>query len=835
MITAIYFLSTPLTLMSSDRESYIVPTAFNHVLNRYKVQGECRARATILFGKETAMMAQSPDWFQNFKCTWKEDKLTGLSETLPPAIEDYLSLIRPRDWKSTLDQFVKQEDHCIFKDTGVSFSDNWSDTSDAEDESVEEDDGSYSKTMLFCAGPVLTDEVESRLFLQFLRMALEQRLQEGLRPVEGQENFCKFVKQLRGEGTTEVSAKQEEGNLAVDTKGVHDIEDGARGTTELSVKKKDDMRGQESITSKRQTLNESVPPSISDIGEETRETRQVLEVEEVDTRDKTLLLQSSARRSGWDTIFAEPIRWKRKQTIKTCWDHIKYTVLVVLSIMVFLCFSEVPCYLYNVKYGPFVLSEQEIVDTRPGILWKQYIQVHHGNLTALTLAEVECGRNYKSVCKPMLLQFKKRAGHNPRIEQLVVKRPVNENHKSYYVRHPINFSVMSVKKLRAIIDVLGIERYAIPGMEKSDLVSIISKAYDSDPKSFNLATESHVLVGFLTDFWVLNVLKNYTYMDLVLDTSDPYIGAISNTSISAILFCAYFVMKIVHYVFKIAHTLLSSSRLLTSFGSTKFQQRILEPLKHIAESEGWQGINSLSVYNLAALKLQEEVDSDEVFTAVNEKYFRLFVSDKYVIYARNDVADVISVSKVNEIRTWGGSCYVVLSSGQLRTLNIKASHLRSVLSRRSDRFRQLEDERRARRQQQEEESGNLLHRRNLPDEDEQKAKRRQMQDETIRLNYDHFAMLAEAGAERPATRDVVIKMRWSAVTLDEDSEGTCVICQINMNTGERVIKFPCPARHQYHEDCLLQWLKHGRTCPMCRHDLQSTSHRAARVLHLLFL
>ncbi|XP_035675915.1 uncharacterized protein LOC118415415 [Branchiostoma floridae] len=527
-----------------------------------------------------------------------------------------------------------------------------------------------------------------------------------------------------------------------------------------------------------------------------------------------------ALRSGWDTIFAEPIRWKRNQMMKECWDHIKYTMVVAVSIMVFLWFTQVHRYLYNAMYGPFVLSEQEIVDTTRGNLWKQYVQVHHGIPLRLKTKEVGCGMD---ICKPMIFQFKKHAAHDSNINQLVVKRPLRYSHRSYSVRHPINFSVMSVKKLMAIIRAIGMGRYVLPGMEKSDLVSIISKAYDSNPKEFNLATESHVLVGFLTDFvlGVLSVTREPEYMDLVLNTSDPYVTIFSILGLCAILY-AYFVMKIVCYALKIAQIWAFFSRLFTSFGSTEIQKLILEPIKHIAPSEGPRENTSLSVYDLVALKLQEEILSDEVSTIVNEAHFRLFVTNRHVIYVRNDVVDVVSVSTIDEIRTWGHTCDIVLSSGQLRILHMsqeQAGHMKNVLSSRCARFRQLQEERRVRRQQAEQEARRRREQEELTRrhrEQEEVTRRHREQEEEIRRHREHeeairrinafLASLAERAGERPATEEAAEEMRQSAFILELDTEQNCVICQEDMKEGERVIKFPCPARHQYHEDCLLQWL-----------------------------
>ncbi|XP_078597204.1 uncharacterized protein LOC144873578 isoform X2 [Branchiostoma floridae x Branchiostoma japonicum] len=546
-----------------------------------------------------------------------------------------------------------------------------------------------------------------------------------------------------------------------------------------------------------------------------------------------------AKRSGWDTIFAEPIRWKRNQTVNKCWDHIKYTLVAAGAIIVMLWFTQGHRYLYNVLYGPFVLSEQEIVDTRPDNLWKQYIQVHHGRPVDITTKDIRCeGRP----CSAMLVQFKNSAAHNSNINKLLVQKPKSSKHESYSKRHSINFHVMPVRKLQAIIRKAGLEKSVLPGMEKSDLVSIISKAYDSNPKSFNKATQSEILVGYLTDFDTIDVYRQPEFMALVLNVSDPYFSILSFPSLFALLY-VYFVLKVLYYIFKLAKTWVSSFPILNSFGSTKFQTEILQPLKHMVQSEGLQENTSLSVYDFAALKLQQEIFSTEVSKIVNEEHFRLFVTDKHVIYVRNDVIDVISVSQIDEIRAWSDTCDVVLSSGQLRTLHMspdQTGHLRNVLSSRCARFRQLEEERRVKRQQEEDER---LRRQKEEeenrkrDEAEQEVRRRRQQEEMVRRINEFLASLAERANEHPAAEEVVEDMKASAFKLEVDSEENCVICQDGMKKGQVVIPFPCPAEHQFHEDCMLQYLKHGSSCPLCRHQVEHNTvdgHAVLDILQLMF-
>ncbi|XP_024018104.1 E3 ubiquitin-protein ligase RNF181 [Morus notabilis] len=49
---------------------------------------------------------------------------------------------------------------------------------------------------------------------------------------------------------------------------------------------------------------------------------------------------------------------------------------------------------------------------------------------------------------------------------------------------------------------------------------------------------------------------------------------------------------------------------------------------------------------------------------------------------------------------------------------------------------------------------------------------------------------------------------------DESKLMTCVICTEEVMIGSQLIRMPCS--HQFHEDCILQWLNKANSCPLCR-------------------
>ncbi|KAL3872343.1 hypothetical protein ACJMK2_040273 [Sinanodonta woodiana] len=50
------------------------------------------------------------------------------------------------------------------------------------------------------------------------------------------------------------------------------------------------------------------------------------------------------------------------------------------------------------------------------------------------------------------------------------------------------------------------------------------------------------------------------------------------------------------------------------------------------------------------------------------------------------------------------------------------------------------------------------------------------------------------------------------------SEKQCSICLTEFKSGEKIVLLPC--HHEYHADCIPEWLKRNATCPICRHEVK---------------
>lgn len=56
-------------------------------------------------------------------------------------------------------------------------------------------------------------------------------------------------------------------------------------------------------------------------------------------------------------------------------------------------------------------------------------------------------------------------------------------------------------------------------------------------------------------------------------------------------------------------------------------------------------------------------------------------------------------------------------------------------------------------------------------------------------------------------------------------DGACSVCLQEYEAGSRLRMMPCA--HAFHEQCILQWLRVGHGCPLCRCPLASETDRAA--------
>lgn len=73
----------------------------------------------------------------------------------------------------------------------------------------------------------------------------------------------------------------------------------------------------------------------------------------------------------------------------------------------------------------------------------------------------------------------------------------------------------------------------------------------------------------------------------------------------------------------------------------------------------------------------------------------------------------------------------------------------------------------------------------------------------------------DIGAAPPAATSAVDDLERE--TIEGNRDFLCCICQSALLAGEKCVKMPC--NHEYHEECILQWLETTNSCPACKFEL----------------
>ncbi|KAJ7563770.1 hypothetical protein O6H91_03G125400 [Diphasiastrum complanatum] len=104
-------------------------------------------------------------------------------------------------------------------------------------------------------------------------------------------------------------------------------------------------------------------------------------------------------------------------------------------------------------------------------------------------------------------------------------------------------------------------------------------------------------------------------------------------------------------------------------------------------------------------------------------------------------------------------------------------------------------------------------------------------DQLIRQFGENDANRHEGHPASQSSVDAMPTIAIGSEHLYEDS-AQCAVCKDQYELGSEVRQMPC--NHMYHADCILPWLAHHNSCPVCRFEMpteQSTSNSAGTANH----
>mmetsp|Transcript_41220 Transcript_41220/g.47477 ORF Transcript_41220/g.47477 Transcript_41220/m.47477 type:complete len:148 (-) Transcript_41220:13-456(-) len=73
--------------------------------------------------------------------------------------------------------------------------------------------------------------------------------------------------------------------------------------------------------------------------------------------------------------------------------------------------------------------------------------------------------------------------------------------------------------------------------------------------------------------------------------------------------------------------------------------------------------------------------------------------------------------------------------------------------------------------------------------------------------------------------DMMKQWRRAYTLKDQDQNNACCVCLEEFNKGEEVIELHCGKGHIFHPDCLEDWARRNKSCPLCRTDFVELARR----------
>lgn len=92
-----------------------------------------------------------------------------------------------------------------------------------------------------------------------------------------------------------------------------------------------------------------------------------------------------------------------------------------------------------------------------------------------------------------------------------------------------------------------------------------------------------------------------------------------------------------------------------------------------------------------------------------------------------------------------------------------------------------------------------------------------MQNDVNRYGNPPASKSAVDNLEKTIVDDEFLLKKNCNLTKQVELEFSCSVCKEEFEKNNTLIKLPC--KHNFHEDCILPWLKERNSCPTCRFEL----------------
>lgn len=87
------------------------------------------------------------------------------------------------------------------------------------------------------------------------------------------------------------------------------------------------------------------------------------------------------------------------------------------------------------------------------------------------------------------------------------------------------------------------------------------------------------------------------------------------------------------------------------------------------------------------------------------------------------------------------------------------------------------------------------------------------------MSYEELLDLEErmGKVSKGLSDEKIKKLKKEKYVKGKFSEDKCIICQYEYKVDEKLIILPC--NHNYHLECIIEWLKKEKTCPFCKSEI----------------